>query len=370
MKIERIRVAGFKSVADITLTGLTPYSVFAGPNGAGKSNLMDALSFVQAVIELGAAKAIRKFGGFANMHCYKFRKDRAKTFEFGIEISFNDEPIEYDLKIHDLKRQPVVEERLSIAGEPVISRKPGDTVFLKNAGAERSIQGLPKDFPALMFAHRKTPLHQFLTNLQLFRFDPLGAKEPASSSADSSELDPQGHNVAAMLATLESDPDLRGQIIDWIELIVPGMQELKTERQRLDGRTVIKFKEEGTKAHFPANLISDGTIYSLCIMTAVLTRTKGCGLTIIEEPERGIHPKAISELVSLMRDNSTPSHPIFVTTHSESVVRASRLDELWMVNKDGGKTLAKNAASDGGDPGGIPLDTAWLMNVFNGGLPW
>jgi predicted ATPase len=105
-------------------------------------------------------------------------------------------------------------------------------------------------------------------------------------------------------------------------------------------------------------------------MAAVLSRSRGYGLTLIEEPERGIHPKAIAELVQLMRDNATPEHPVLVTTHSESVVRASKREELWLVNKADGKTTVKNAAQNSGDLGSLGLDTAWLMNLFDGGLPW
>ena len=34
MKIDRIRIVGFKSVADMTLEQLDPYGIFAGANGA------------------------------------------------------------------------------------------------------------------------------------------------------------------------------------------------------------------------------------------------------------------------------------------------------------------------------------------------
>lgn len=68
MKIDLIHVSGFKSVANMRLEDLTPFSALAGPNGSGKSNLMDALAFVSAVVELGVVKALRQFRGFAQVH--------------------------------------------------------------------------------------------------------------------------------------------------------------------------------------------------------------------------------------------------------------------------------------------------------------
>jgi predicted ATPase len=371
MKIDRIRIVGFKSVADLTLDDLTPYSVFAGPNGAGKSNLMDALAFVQCVIESGAVKALRKFNGFSQVHCYRFKKHKARTFEFIFEATLDDKALAYHLKIHGMDVAPTLEETLTLAGKTILERKKGVSPTLTTEELQTvAIPEMPADHSALMFTSFDLPLYRYLTNIQVFRFDPIGAKEPDASSADAGGLDQHGHNVATMLGSLEKDAQFRDQIMEWMELIVPGMQHVRAEQQVLDGRTVIKFKEEGTRAHFPAHLISDGTIYALCIMTAVLSRARGHGMTLIEEPERGIHPKAIAELVQFMRDNATPEHPVMVTTHSESVVRASRADELWLVNKEDGKTVAKNAARHSGDLGALNLDKAWLMNLFDGGLPW
>lgn len=370
MNIDQIEVAGFKSLARLKLKQLQPYSVFAGPNGSGKSNLMDALAFVSAVIEMGAVKAIRKFRGFPQIHCYKLRKNNARTFEFDIQATMNEQKLSYSLKVHDMDTSPQLEEHLIVGGKNLLVRKKGEVpLFFKEDGSESLIDVLPADFSALLFI-KNVPLHQYLTNIQVFRFDPMGAKEPDGSSADATELDPHGHNVATMLATLEKDEDFRTQVTDWMTLLVPGMEQVRTEPERLSGGTVIKFKEYGIKPHFPANLISDGTIYALCIMTAVLSRSKGYGITLIEEPERGIHPKGIEALVDLMRENATPEHPVFVTTHSESLVRASTVEELWLVNKLDGKTVVKNAAENSADIGQLNLDTAWLMNLFDGGLPW
>lgn len=370
MNIDQIEVAGFKSVARLKLKQLKPYSVFAGPNGAGKSNLMDALAFVSTVIELGAIKAIRKFRGFPQIHCYKLRRNNARTFEFDIHATINEKKLVYNLKIHDLDTNPQLEERLSVDGEILLSRKKATApIVTKEDGSKSEIDVLPADYSALMFI-QSVPLHQYLTNIQVFRFDPVGAKEADASSADATVLDPHGRNVATMLATLEKNDEFRTQVTEWMTLLVPGMEQVRTEPERLSGGTVIKFKEYGIKSNFPANLISDGTIYALCIMTAVLSRSKGYGITLIEEPERGIHPKGIEALVDLMRESATPEHPVFVTTHSESLVRASSVEELWLINKMEGKTVAKNAAESSADLGQLNLDTAWLMNLFDGGLPW
>lgn len=371
MKIDLIEISGFKSIANLRLEDLAVFSAFAGPNGSGKSNLMDALAFVSALIESGATKALRKYRGFAQVHCYKLKKHNSRTFSFRLHARMNASRLEYALKVHHMDSEPQLDETLVVDGHKRLERRKGGDLQLYTAGQKLAvIEKFPTDMSALLFTRDDFSLYDFLTNVEVFRFDPLGAKEPDGSSADTTALHPNGHNVATMLAALEKNDEFRQQVMEWMNLLVPGMEQVRTEPDRLSGGTVIKFKEVGNRAHFPAHLISDGTIYALCIMTAVLSRAQKIGITLIEEPERGLHPKGIEALVDLMRENASIEHPVFVSTHSESLVRACRADELWLVNKLEGKTVAKNAARNSVNLGRINLDTAWLMNLFDGGLPW
>lgn len=371
MQIRKLEVQRYKSIAHVTLTNTSPMMVFAGANGSGKSNLVDALAFMGAVVKNGAKQALREFGGFELLHCFKFRKDQRCSMVFNIQIDIDGGSYDYHLQLKDIDKSPRVIETLKVNGQWVIKRDAQNETKVRLTD-DSDLQSLPNyapDMPALMLISQN-PLYEFLTNIRVFRIDPFAAKEPDNASADSTMLDARGRNVATMLADLEKDDDIRAQILDWIELIVPGMEKVSTEKQRLDASTVITFKEQGTKARFPARLISDGTIYALCILTAVLSRAKTSGITIIEEPERGIHPQAIAELVQLMRENATVKHPIFVTTHSEAVVRSLELEELYFIGKTDGKTEVIRAEDSMVDKTSIPLDTAWLTNMFNGGLPW
>ncbi len=371
MRIKKIRLQGYKSAADIVLEDVSPFAVFAGANGAGKSNLADGLAFFGNIVKFGVYQAMLQAGGFKQIHCFKLGKKARTKASLELEITHKDQDYSYTISLDGMDNMtPELSESLRMGDEEVMVRK-GSSMFMKKALGEdlQEFSPYPSDMPALMMTS-DFPFYDFLTNIRVFRFDPLGAKEPDSSSTQTAELDAYGRNVASMLGELLKDPDTREDIIEWLELLVPGMEKVSTEKQKLDGSTALKFKEKGIAAPFPANLISDGTIYALCIMTAVLSRRGSKGITFIEEPERGIHPQAIAELVDLMRENATTDQPVFVTTHSESVVRSSRQEELWLINKIEGKTRLKNAAASGVKLETTNLDTAWLMNLFDGGLPW
>ena len=362
--IRRLKIENFKSIDSLEVKELAPFSVFAGANGSGKSNFFDALDFVSLFVRGGLEIARHGHGGFENIRSRKREGEDAKTFSFEIECDLLEhQEVDYSLSINNLDSEPGIKEELVLSEEQI-----GDNKEIDSIGK----WGDPI-YSTLSLHYRNHPLSELLRNLNVYRIDPTGAKEPDTSDFDPMQLGNKGNNLASVLHRLESDHEIHEEIMDWMKMIVPGIENIQTEQQRLDGRIALLFKEEGIEKPFPAHLVSDGTRHALCLLVAVLDAPSGCGMTLIEEPERGLHPKAIRELINLMRQQASPENPIWLTTHSESVVRALRLSELVLVDKIDGRTTMKQA--DAGnisqeDLAPLGLDEAWLSNLLAGGLPW
>ena len=375
--IRRLKIANFKSIDSLEITDLSPFSVFAGANGSGKSNFFDALAFVSHFVLGGIGSALRMHGGFSNIHSAKRLETDSKKFCFEIECDLCEDQSEtpsafhYSLCIHDLKEEPLIEEYLYDNGKRIIKRDRDETASY-HKGEWSNVGGFPGIHSAL-WLERNHPITLLLKNLCVYRIEPTGAKEPDISDFDATRLDRKGHNLASVLQHLETNPEVRENILDWMEMIVPGIENIQTEQQRLDGSVTLMFKEKGTERQFPAHLISDGTMYALCLLVAVIGAPSQGGMTLIEEPERGLHAKAIRELVDMMRQQASPENPIWLTTHSESVVRALKLSELILVDKIDGRTTMKRADAvnlSEKDMGPLGLDEVWLSNLLGGGLPW
>ena len=377
--IQTLKIENFKSIDALEIKGLAPFSVFAGANGSGKSNFFDALDFVSLFVRNGIETALREHGGFANIKSAKRYAPNSRKFSFELECGFSQEQGEkqatshYLLRIFDLENAPEVEEYLRVDGKQRFKRKRREgSIIVGEESNTRQLSGLPDIYSALSI-FREEPLTELLRNLHMYRIDPAGAKEPDKSDLDPTRLERKGHNLASVLHRLEGDPSVRENILDWMEMIVPGIEKIETEQNRLDSSTALLFKEEGTRKRFPAHLVSDGTMHALCLLVAALDQPAGGGMTLIEEPEKGLHAKAIRELTDLMRQQASPENPIWLTTHSESVVRAINLDELILVDKLEGRTEMKRA--DAGNLSeehlaSLSLDEAWLSNLLDGGLPW
>ena len=421
MKINYLEIKGFKSIQNIELKDVSPFMVLAGANGTGKSNFVDALAFLSKVIDMGVSKAVSEFGGVKNLIDPKQENEiisyrvnaeiEEQVYEYEIDILLSKSSLlpslptvpvsvkhEY-LKIFkngktifdsseearklELKKKEGNENKFAEYLSSILLGITGGTVLgaLKNSDemSKEIAKGAMTGIILKFLSDNKNSLdtsilHQnnsfnLLKDVKIFRIDPFKIKDLRNNANNPEKLNTDGSNIAAVLEHLEDNDQLREQIIEWMSVIVPEMQELSVQTQKVDDSKGLFFEEDSGN-RFPAHMVSDGTIYALCLLVAVLTRVKQPGITIIEEPERGLHPKAISELIGFIREHVSPHHPIILTTHSESVVRSLELEELYFVSKSQGKTQIKDVRKSGVDKNKIPLDTAWLTNLLGGGLPW
>ena len=262
------------------------------------------------------------------------------------------------------------EEFLDINGIRIITRKRNSGLIRLHTSQE--IRQFPDIYSALSLLP-DSGLTDFLKHVNVYRIDPTDAKANDMVNGDATRLASDGSNLASVLRRLERNREASAEILDWMQMIVPGVARIQTRRRTADNSTALLFKETGAARQFPAHLVSDGTVYALCMLVAVLGAPTGYGMTLIEEPERGLHAKAIHELVDLMRQQASSERPIWLTTHSESVVRSLELSELVLVDKVDGTTTMKRADSGNimqRDLAPLTVDEAWLSNLLNGGLPW
>lgn len=89
--------------------------------------------------------------------------------------------------------------------------------------------------------------------------------------------------------------------------------------------------ESNFKEPFTKHLISDGTYNILCLLTAVF-QNKEPQFLCVEEPENGLNPKVIKELVNLCRTKcEEEGHYIWLNTHSQTLVSALKPTALQAV---------------------------------------
>lgn len=363
MKIKELHIENYKSLVDLKIIEPNPFTVFAGSNGAGKSNIFEALEFLNFANSYGVSQKFINdlFYGAGSILNRRVNADGSlsDTIKFNLDLDFQ----------HSLELKFEHDEHLNT--HKFVSSKP-DKFGNSNYAIAFSKFGLSDDTPEIdkyqSLWHREVTsnsYHQIIN--EFYRIYPqLGHNRTNSTNAD--YLNVNCNNLVTVLKRILVNKSLSEELGDWFSLLLPNFDSLRIESTRLDGSDEIVIYEKGFKDPFRGNLISDGTINVIALITAVYQSDKPQFLCI-EEPENGLNPKVQKELVNLFRQKcEDEGHYIWLNTHSQTIVNQLTPKELILVDKVDGETKIKQLTDF--DLHGFSMDEAWLTNTFGGGIPW
>lgn len=330
MKIKKLHIKNFKSIADLEIIEPSPFTVFVGPNGAGKSNIFEAIQYRILLLNTEESSLVKDL--FPNVFNFNAIPNHLYSLPT-IEISF----LTFKLsKIRGLFRY----------GVPYIDE-----------------HGTEHEF----FPFKEQPQYkQFIENYSLiFIKNKDREKIPAKSDI---RLSSSCDNLEKVLKRILQDENKREEMVEWLSLFIPGFENLEILSSELSGTDTLLMYEKGSNKPFTKDLLSDGTFNILALLAAVYQSDEPQFLCI-EEPENGLTPSVIKEMVTLFRNAcEEKGHYIWLNTHSQSLVSQLTADELITVNKVNGETQIKQFR--GKDFHGLSMDEAWLTNSLGGGLPW
>lgn len=83
-------------------------------------------------------------------------------------------------------------------------------------------------------------------------------------------------------------------------------------------------------AFIPADLMSEGMLYYLAF--AALPQIEPAAVLLVEEPENGLHPARIGEVMKLLRNVSATTQ-VLLATHSPLVVNELAGDEVTVITR-------------------------------------
>ncbi len=327
MKIKKLHIKNFKSIADLEIIEPNPFTVFVGPNGSGKSNIFEALEFF--VSPIYSDDKARFFGGKESI-------SNRLNIEKESSIVIESDNFNYD-------------DSTSFYNKP--SNKPFR--FLTDLGSE--IDSLdPYALQDFLYSFKRL----FIKNKEKQKFN----------FSDNSSLSFSGDNLEKVLKRLLDDKYKNEEITELLSLFLPGFEKVDVISSGLSGTDTLLIYEKGIEKPFTKELVSDGTYNILVLITAIL-QSKDPQFLCIEEPENGLNPKVVRELVHFCRNAcEEKGHYIWLNTHSQSLLSELNEEELIIVDKKKGKTQIKQFKK--GDFYGLRADEALLSNVLGGGIPW
>jgi predicted ATPase len=386
-RIEYLRVKNYRSLHDLELKGITPFTVFLGPNGSGKSTIFDVFAFLSECFSVGLRKAWDRRSRFKEL------RTRGSKGPIVIELKYRESKdsllITYHLSINEGLTGPFVAEEW-LQWRRGSQGKPFRFLDFKN-GAGLVVTGDQPD-------EKEMRIHEILTSPDVLAVNTLGqlAKHPRISAlrrfiagwylsyltADSSRGIPEAGPQERLSETGDNLPNviqyLKEQHEDRLEKVLRALSERVPRLEKVeshfmpDGRLLLQIKDAPFEQPILAKFASDGTLKMLAYLT-LLYDPNPPELIGIEEPENHLHPRLLPELAEECR-MATERTQLMVTSHSPFFVDGLKPEELWVLYRDEqGYTQAKKASDMKGIPEflkeGASLGQLWMEGHFEVGDP-
>ncbi|MBK7000023.1 MAG: AAA family ATPase [Rhodoferax sp.] len=353
-QLSRLVLKGYKSIAECDLA-LGAVNVLIGANGAGKSNFIGFFKLIGRILDEQLQVYVGDVGGPDAVLHY----GRKQTESLHAEMYFGNNGYRFKLKATQDNRMMFANEALwwNVKGEwhPVSGHF--ETRF-----KERNGHGLiwTHTVPA-MRSWRVYHFHDTSTSALVKQVHGVG---------DNEYLREDARNLAAFLNRLKEHHNAHYQrIVKSIQMVAPFFGGFlfrpyagNTEKIQLE------WTETGQDVPFTASALSDGTLRFICLTTVLLQPKDFMPATIlIDEPELGLHPFAITMLGAMMK-STAQQHQIIVSTQSVELVNEFDVEDLIVVDKKGGASDLKRP-----DPEALhewlqdySLGDLWKKNILGG----
>ena len=391
-----LSVKNFKSIREAHVR-LGPFTCFIGHNGVGKSNLFDAVHFLSELAERDVSEAAADVRNTSDGGCSPldlvFGRDEDRAIELSADMIVPTEVTDdfgqatkpsitlltYELKL----RYDAQSDRLLVARESLIHAKLGDykrfvgfssSPGFKNSVAEGSRRGGPListaddrimlhgdggsrgrpapvgrspltvvggtntfDYPTVLAAKRE------MASWRVLHLEPSAMRTPDVKSARPRHVSASGGRLPATLHALMSrGPDAQSEVVNRLRQLNSDVEDLDVYPDEIRNQLVLHAKIRGMDKWLYGRSLSDGTLRYIAL-ALMLVDVRDRSVLCIEEPENGIHPSRIPNLVDLLRDYAVdieepvaldnPLRQVIVNTHSPEVARQFTFDDIVFVER-------------------------------------
>ena len=350
--LTRLRIHNFKCLHDVTLE-LGRLTVLIGPNDSGKSSLLDALHLLGRSTHEGIAAIFRGPLAVENL---LWQRDKSLPLRWEVTAFDGRQDVTYLL---ELRADASSREELKVGGDVWLSERmsfddQGPRAFTVRVpgGASYAVHRLGVTTALASLAANRNeqiadavgPLVASLRSLGRHHLS-TDALRATSVPEPGDVLSPSGDNLAAVVDAILGGPDrdVRAQFEDELHAIIPTLKGVSTPPAAAGdkpGAKEVHFVLAGANGKravtIPGALASDGAM----LVTAFLALAHGPtpDLLLIEEPENGLHPARVGQIMGLLRRMSEGKvgeqrRQILMTTHNPLFLNQARPEEVRIVQR-------------------------------------
>ena len=220
--------------------------------------------------------------------------------------------------------------------------------------------------------YRDTWLRSYLQSYKIYHFHDTSKGAPLRSAAEVNDnriLKEDGGNLPAYLYLLQQKyPKTLRRIELVIQSVMPYFERFDLAPQELDNKIELVWNDiENPDKYFAANDLSDGSIRFIALATLLLQPALP-SVIIIDEPELGLHPVAITKLAGMIKSAAARGCQMIISTQSVNLISQFNPEDIITVDRKDGQSvfnrLDKNALESWLE--NYSLGELWTKSVING----
>ncbi len=368
--VEKIAIAGFKSINRVEVN-LRPINVLIGANGSGKSNFIGAFAFLQAIRAGQLQDYVGRAGGASRILHFGARVSE----QMRIHIYFQNVYFQNEVNQYRISLIPTDDDRLYPSSETAYYWNKAE--FSQPLG--RPLRRLEEEagISGSGGGGIGTYARRHLDRWRIYHFHDTSSSSPFKKTGDLHDnhfLRPDGSNLAAFLYLLREKHTTQYDLIrHTIQRAAPFFDDFQLEPLALNPTKIrLEWRHRGSDNYFDASAFSDGALRFIALAALFLQpESLRPSVILLDEPELGLHPLAITLLESLVGSAAVDTQVILATQSPtlldhfgaedvlvadlvEGATQFTRLDpdqlEVWLKRYSLGELWEKNEL--GGRPAG------------------
>ncbi len=318
--LEKVHIKNFLSLRNISLP-LKPLTVLVGPNASGKSNTLRALHLFKGILSVDLPPTTFNFipdqvwaGGADHITSELHARVKKTPVQYKLVFKSENENLSVDeeLLVNDVKIISIQNGEGTVQDEGGKNRTTykSNKLALKSAGdyGNKPITGALAEFIREWEFYDVQPDH-IRTNSNRFPSD-------AKDIQESLKLNRYGMNVPNILWNwYEHTPD----DFRYVSEALAAATNINIDYHKIDGEFQLCLLE-GYKEPIPFINASDGTLRLLAYHT-LLNLPELPPLIAIEEPERSLHPRVLTDIAHVL-ERLAERTQVIITTHSSQFLDA------------------------------------------------
>ncbi len=380
MRVRKLEVLGYKCLRFVRVN-LHPFQILVGPNASGKSTFLDVLVFLNDLLRHGLEPTLQRRARSVQELTWNMQRD---SCEFAVEFAIPEQlraqlkeryvAARYEVRIgtDENKRAAITAENLwllpqhriravsdgqqtrqlfpsdpsppaRIVVEPrrqaptgyrkVLSRTRTKRIYIRSETTNWSLQlSVSADRPGITMIpdeEARFPVSMRIRRLiaeelHFVQLNSASMRWPCRPDAPRS-FQPDGSNLPVMLQQLRKCAPARFK--RWIKHLRTVLSDIVDVRvkERVEDRHRYLLVKSRSQGALPSWLLSDGTL-RLFAMTLLAYLPAESAIYVVEEPENGIHPKALEAVYQSL--SSVYEGQVFCATHSPVLLNMAKPEEL------------------------------------------